>query len=123
MTLVMLDTGMEIPPSDAGATIAAAGKAFEAACRRQKGEPGERGGDVSGRVRSEAVQARCETIRERWALPNKDHPTKALLAEADVSKPTAIKWLGLRAEAQRRYQAAQATGARNKARRKKDVES
>lgn len=114
--LMLLDSGLTYPPGCGPQAVAGAAKAFDAACRRQKGEPGERGGDVSGRVRSVAAQARCESIRERWALPSLEHPTAALLAEAHVSKPTAIKWLGVRSEAQRRYQAGRAVAKSNRAR-------
>ena len=116
MPLVLLDTGTTIQPDASPTEIAEAGKLFEQSCRRRKGEPGERGGDVSGRVRSEAAQSRCETIRERWALPSMEHPTAALLAEADVSKPTAIKWLGIRSEVQRRYRAGRVVAESNRRR-------
>jgi hypothetical protein len=113
--LVSLDSGLKIPADATPDQVAEAGRAFERACRRQHGEPGECGGDVSSRVRSEAAKARCELIRERWALPSEQHPMKALLREAHVSMSTAIKWLGQRADAQCAYAIAQATAGRNRA--------
>jgi hypothetical protein len=97
--VVSLDNGLEIPADATPDQVAEAGRAFERACRRQHGEPGERGGDVSGRGRGEAAKARCELIRERWALPSEQHPMKALLKEAHVSMRTATKYLGQRPKA------------------------
>jgi len=103
MTLTMLDSEMAVAPDAGPAEVAKAAKAFEAACRRQKGEPGERGGDVSGRVRSEAAKARAAQMRPYWGLPSKEYPTRYLLEIYDLSRPTAILYCGKRADAQREH--------------------
>ncbi len=103
MPLVMLDSGAEVPANANPAQTAEASKAFEAACRRQHGEPGERGGDVSGRVRSEAAQARAKEMRPYWGMSSKEYPTRYLLETYDLSRPTAILYCGKRGDAQRAH--------------------
>lgn len=115
-TLVSLDCGTTVPPNDAEAIVAAAAE-FDRAIRRA-GDARKTGGMVSGEVRSVEAQAKCATIKERWGLPNSEWTTTALCEEAGVSKPTALKWLGKREEAQRLYKIRQETAARNRSRGK-----
>ncbi len=103
MTLTLLDSEKEIPPDATPADIGKVAKLFEQACRRQKGEPGERGGDVSGRVRSEAARARAAEMRPYWGMPSKEYPTRYLLETYDLSRPTAILYCGKRGDAQREH--------------------
>ncbi len=79
---------------------------------------GVAGGNTSGAIRSAAVKAGCERIRERWGMPSDLWSTSALCEEANVSRPTAFQYLGRRSIAQRNYEIALALAERNRSRRK-----
>lgn len=117
-TLTDLDSGLSVPPDATASVIQQAADTFERAIRRV-GSYGKTGGQVSGERRSEVAKTACERIAERWKLPSEDYPTAALLAEAGVSRPTAIQYLGPRQRAQWEHQRSTETAARNRARRRK----
>lgn len=121
-TLTDLDTKIVLTPDASPSEVAAACKAFELACRR-KGEFGKTGGQVSGERRAAAARAGCDRIKERWKLPSRDHPTQDLLAEAGVSLPTAIAYLGRRIVAQRKQVLSEATAERNRKRKQRRDDS
>jgi hypothetical protein len=114
--LIDLDTGIRILPTATPQDVAKACAAFELACNRF-GDYGRSGGHVSGQRRAEVAKSGCERIRERWGLPSSDYPTAALLAEANVSRPTAIAYLGRREEAQRNHEKSRPTADRNRRRK------
>lgn len=117
-TLVSLDCGTTVAPDATPSQVHAAAEAFERAWRR-KGDAGKSGGQVSGERRQEAAQAACKLIEERWKLPSDRYPTKALLAEAGVSRPTAIFYLRPRREVQWEYEKGQKTAERNRSRKER----
>ena len=121
-TLIVLDTGTKVLPTARAAELAEVCQEFERACRRV-GDYGKSGGIVSGERRAAAAKAGCERIKERWGLPSADYPTRALLDEAGVSRPTAIAYLGRREDAQRAHQKSQAVAERNRKRASRRIDS
>lgn len=116
-TLVVLDVGLTIPP-DAGARVL--NKAVEtfAATKRQRVVGGSIvGATISANKRRAATDDAIARIRDRWPLPSKDYPTKALLTEAGLTYNTARDRLKARPEAQKWHLAAQ----KRKAMRQRDV--
>lgn len=63
------------------------------------------GGKTSAKNREAESKIKCDKIRGRWPLPNKEYTTPELLAEVDLVYNTAIKYLGKRPIAQYNYQA------------------
>lgn len=118
-TLVGLAEEVQVEPGKAN--VDEIRKAFQAATRRFSGV-GVRGGEASGKRRADEALAKCEKIRERWGLPSTEWPTKVLCEEVNISRPTAIQYLGNRKKAQQIYQARLATIARNQARKKRRVQ-
>jgi hypothetical protein len=102
-TVHVLDTGLVLAP-DAGPT--ALHQATKDFATGRKSSIAMAGGEVSGRLRSEAAKAKALTIEAEWKLPSEDYPTMALLARAGISRNTAKLYLGSRAEAQRVHEAA-----------------
>lgn len=115
-SLVSIDDGMTVAPNDVQATADAVA-AFERAILRVGGA-GKSGGQVSGEIRSARAKAAIEVLRPFWGMPSDTHPTPIILRQCGVSKPTAIKYLGYRLDAQRAYQRAQDLAERNKQRAK-----
>lgn len=97
-TVRVMEPPMEIPVDATSETWEAVGKAFEWARQREKAErAGMVGAKVSGRKRVAAAKAKLELIRDRWIYGDpSEHPANALLAEASVTRNTAIKHLGKR---------------------------
>lgn len=71
----------------------------------RKKEAGSHGGKISADKKKSRTKAAIDLIRDRWPMPSKEHPTRALLAEADISLNTAKAHLGKRPIAQYNYQA------------------
>ena len=81
---------------------------------------GHLGARVSAERRLTRARDACELIRERWRLPMKDHPTHALLAEAGISRATAVKHLGDRKQVIRDWAVRQAVATSNRRRKRND---
>jgi hypothetical protein len=75
-------------------------------------------GRISGALRLAASKAKCETVRHMWARPRKEFTDAEIAAQAGVSLATIKMHLGYRLEAVRVREAAEATAARNRARKK-----
>lgn len=61
----------------------------------------------AAKKREKISRNKCNKIKSRWVLPNKEHSTASLLNEAGIVYNTAVKFLGPRPIAQYKYQAAQ----------------
>lgn len=77
----------------------------------RKKDAGSHGGKISADKKKSQSKAAIESIRDRWPLPSKEWPTKALLKEAGVSLNTVKSVLGKRPIAQYNYQAKQKRAA------------
>lgn len=99
-TVVFLDSGLSIPPDAGAALISQALQAFETAKRSAAGKlSGRMGYEVSSEKRIEDAKRRAETIRPDWG--RSDRLTSDLLAQADLSFNTAVKYLGRRSLVQK----------------------
>ena len=95
-TIHVLEPPLLIGP-DAGADVMLkAAEAFEESRKASQERRGVPGAKVSAERRIEAARAKAAAIRERWRLPIDQYPTAALLAEANISRNTAIFYLGPR---------------------------
>jgi hypothetical protein len=65
----------------------------------------KRGAEMSADKKKANSALAVAKIKDRWPLPSKEWPTKALLKEADISLNTAKAHLGKRPIAQYNYQA------------------
>ena len=116
-TLASIEDGTTVPPDASPDQIATALAAFRSAMRRV-GDYGKPGGMVSGERRAAATKAACETVRERWGMPSDLWTIKDLDAESGVCRPSLLRYLGPRTDAQRAYELAKALAERNRSRRK-----
>jgi hypothetical protein len=115
----VLDADLLIAPSEDAAVLHRAAVAFREAREKQIAvERGHAGGRISADKKAAEARAKVETIRARWALPSADYPTSVLLAEAGISRNTAIHYLEKRSVVQALHQSAlkrKATNDRKKA--------
>lgn len=105
-TVVFHDSGLRVPPDAGAAVISEAIQALETAKRSASGKTGRPGYETSSEKRVDDAKRRVELIREDWA--KRDHITADLLARAGhrgkaLSFNTAVKYLGRRALAQKKY--------------------
>jgi len=63
------------------------------------------GAKISADRKKARVKEACALIADRWPLPSSEHPTKKLLAEADISLNSVKSVLGSRPIAQYNYRA------------------
>jgi hypothetical protein len=78
------------------------------------------GGAVSAAKRKTASAAAVDKIRDRWALPSKEYPGPALLAEAGISRNTVNRVLGCNRE---QFQARHAAAQKRKATRERKAQA
>lgn len=117
--LVALDINLEIPQNPTISEVNGAVKLFREGKRTAKAGPGSGvGAKISAERRAASAKDRADKIAARWVLPSKDYPTSDLLKEAKLSRATVNKYLENRPDAQRKHERAEATKARNSARRK-----
>jgi hypothetical protein len=116
--LRMLHEDLTIDPAGGVPAVAAAMAAFERSKIRATGDGPGKGGRISGALRLAASKAKCETVRHMWARPRKEFTDAEIAAQAGVSLATIKMHLGYRLEAVRVREAADATAARNRARKR-----
>jgi hypothetical protein len=102
-TVHVLDTGLVLTPDAGPAALHQATKDFATG---RKSSIAMAGGEVSGRLRSEAARAKAKAMEPFWRLSSEEYPTIPLLARFGLSRNTANLYLGKRPEAQRTHEAA-----------------
>jgi hypothetical protein len=101
-TVHVLDTGLVLTPASGPSDLHQATKDFATG---RKSSIAMAGGEVSGRLRSEAARAKAKAMEPFWRLPSEEYPTVPLLARFGLSRNTANLYLGKRPEAQRVHEA------------------
>jgi hypothetical protein len=102
-TVHVLDTGLVLTPDAGPAALHQATKDFATG---RKSSIAMAGGEVSGRLRSEAARLKAKEMEPFWRLPSEEYPTIPLLARFGLSRNTANLYLGKRPEVQRIHEAA-----------------
>ena len=113
-TVLLVNSGLAIPPNAPADVVALAIEQIGSGRRRSNSAPGGKLGRVIAAEKKRAdSKVRAMRIADRWPLPNAAHPTAALLAEAGRTKRKevvpmsynlACQHLGKRPLAQKRYQ-------------------
>lgn len=97
--LRVMEPALVIGPNATTRELHAAIEAFHASKERKpkSQERGRAGADASKKVRWDAAEAKLQAIKERWQVGNqREHRSADLLAEAGVTRNTAIDHIGKR---------------------------